>query len=180
MQNPAVTKNAHTAQYSKSFFCHRSAWLKLAALCGRYFSISLISRLSLRRGIRYLTDHEPYWRLSGENDHNRKLDREVDEFARGADLYIREAQYTEEEDATKRSWGHSTWKDAVDSAHAAQAKRLVLFLHDPMHDDDFLDQVVASCRTYMREQGMTFECAGGGRLPARIDLRSVRQTARRA
>ena len=41
----------------------------------------------------YLTDHEPYCRLSGENEHNRKLDREVDEFARGADLYIREAQY---------------------------------------------------------------------------------------
>jgi hypothetical protein len=30
-----------------------------------------------------------------------------------------------------------------------------------MHDDDFLDRVVASCRTYMREQGMTFECSAG-------------------
>jgi hypothetical protein len=39
----------------------------------------------------YITDHEPYCRLSGDNDHNRKLDREVDGFARGADLYIREA-----------------------------------------------------------------------------------------
>jgi phosphoribosyl 1,2-cyclic phosphodiesterase/CheY-like chemotaxis protein len=107
----------------------------------------------------YLTDHEPYCRLSGDNDHNRKLDREVDEFARGADLYIREAQYTEEEYPAKRGWGHSTWKDAVDSAHAAQVQRLMLYHHDPMHDDDFLDQVVASCHTYMREQGMTFECA---------------------
>jgi len=70
-------------------------------------------------------------------------------------------QYTEEEYGVKRGWGHSTWKDAVDSAHWAQAKRLVLFHHDPMHDDDFLDRVVASCRTYMREQGMTFECSAG-------------------
>jgi phosphoribosyl 1,2-cyclic phosphodiesterase len=109
----------------------------------------------------YMTDHEPYCRLSGDNEHNRKLDRQVDEFASGADLYIREAQYTEEEYAAKRGWGHSTWKDAVDSAHAAQAKRLVLFHHDPMHDDDFLDGIVASCRTYMHEQGMTFECSAG-------------------
>lgn len=107
----------------------------------------------------YITDHEPDCRLSGENDHNRKLDREVDEFARDADLYIREAQYTEEEYAAKRGWGHSTWKDAVDSAHAANAKRLMLYHHDPMHDDDFLDQVVASCRTYIHEQEMKVECA---------------------
>ncbi len=107
----------------------------------------------------YITDHEPYSRLSGESDHNRKLDREVDEFARGADIYIREAQYTEEEYPAKRGWGHSTWKDAVNSAHAANAKQLVLYHHDPMHDDDFLDEVVASCRSYIREQGMTVECS---------------------
>jgi phosphoribosyl 1,2-cyclic phosphodiesterase len=113
------------------------------------------------KSVVYVTDHEPYCRLSGDNDHNRKLDREVDEFARGADLYIREAQYTEEEYPKKKSWGHSTWKDAVNSAHAAHAKRLVLFHHDPMHDDDFLDQVVTSCRSYMREKGMTFVCEAG-------------------
>ena len=27
-----------------------------------------------------------------------------------------------------------------------------------MHDDEFLDKVVASCRTYIREQSMTFPC----------------------
>jgi phosphoribosyl 1,2-cyclic phosphodiesterase len=113
------------------------------------------------KAVVYVTDHEPYCRLTGDNEHNRKLDRELDEFARGADLYIREAQYTEEEYPKKKGWGHSTWKDAVNSAHAAQAKRLVLYHHDPMHDDDFLDQVVASCRAYMREQGMTFECEAG-------------------
>ena len=110
------------------------------------------------KSVVYLSDHEPYCRLSGENDHNLRLDRQVDDFVRGADLYIREAQYTEEEYPQKKSWGHSTWKDAANSAHAAEAKRLVLYHHDPMHDDGFLDQVVASCRANMREQGMTFEC----------------------
>jgi len=88
----------------------------------------------------------------------------VDDFARGADLYIREAQYTEEEYPTKKGWGHSTWKDAVNSAHAAQAKRLVLYHHDPMHDDNFIDQVVASSRAYIDQQGMAVACAAAADL----------------
>jgi phosphoribosyl 1,2-cyclic phosphodiesterase/CheY-like chemotaxis protein len=110
------------------------------------------------KSVVYLTDHEPYCRLAGENDLNRKLDREVDEFARGASLYIREAQYTEEEYPIKRGWGHSTWKDALESAHAAESPRLCLFHHDPMRDDDALDRVLASCWKYMGMRAMKFEC----------------------
>jgi len=106
----------------------------------------------------YLTDHEPYCRLAGENEMNRRLDQEVNEFVRGADLYIREAQYTEEEYEHKRGWGHSTWKDAVESAHAAGAKRLCLFHHDPMHDDIALDNILSASWEYMRVKGMNFEC----------------------
>jgi len=106
----------------------------------------------------YLTDHEPYCRLAGENEMNRRLDGEVDEFARGADLYIREAQYTEEEYTHKRGWGHSTWKDAVESAHAAGVKRLCLFHHDPMHDDIALDNILSACWEYMKARNMKFEC----------------------
>jgi phosphoribosyl 1,2-cyclic phosphodiesterase/ActR/RegA family two-component response regulator len=106
----------------------------------------------------YLTDHEPYCRLSGKNELNQRLDREVDEFAKGADLYIREAQYTEEEYERKRGWGHATWKDAVDSAHAAGAKRLCIYHHDPMHDDIALDSILSACWEYMKAQGMKFEC----------------------
>lgn len=106
----------------------------------------------------YMTDHEPYCRLSGDNEHNRKLDREIDDFAVGADLYIREAQYTEEEYPNKRGWGHSTWADALESAHYGKVKRLCLYHHDPMHDDEVIDHIVASCHAYMRERGMEFEC----------------------
>jgi len=106
----------------------------------------------------YLTDHEPYCRLAGDNEMNRRLDREVDEFARGVDLYIREAQYTEEEYDHKRGWGHSTWRDAVNSAYAAGAKRLCLFHHEPMHDDVALDNILAACWEYMKARDMKFEC----------------------
>jgi phosphoribosyl 1,2-cyclic phosphodiesterase/CheY-like chemotaxis protein len=110
------------------------------------------------KSVVYVTDHEPYCRLSGDNEFNRKLDREIDDFARGADLYVREAQYTEEEYPSKRGWGHSTWKDAVESAHAAKVRRLSLYHHDPMRDDDAVDRIVATCQAYMRERGMEFEC----------------------
>lgn len=106
----------------------------------------------------YLTDHEPYCRLAGENDLNRRLDRELDEFVRGADLYIREAQYTEEEYEHKRGWGHSTWKDAVNSAHAAGVKQLCLFHHEPMHDDIALDNILSASWEYMKSRDMKFAC----------------------
>ena len=114
------------------------------------------------KSVVYITDHEPYYRLLGDNDHSHKLDREVDEFARGADLYIREAQYTEEEYPSHRSWGHGTWKDALHSAQAANVRRLFLYHHDPMHDDEAIDRIVESCRHYMRENGMNFECFAAG------------------
>jgi len=106
----------------------------------------------------YLTDHEPYCRHSGENDLNKRLDREVDDFVNGADLYIREAQYTEEEYERKRGWGHATWKDAMDSAHAAGVKRICLYHHDPMHDDIALDAILSACWEYMKRNNMKFEC----------------------
>ena len=106
----------------------------------------------------YMTDHEPYCRLGGDNEMNRRLDRELDEFARGADLYIREAQYTEQEYPAHRGWGHSTWRDAVDSAQAAGVKRLCMFHHDPMHDDIALDNILSASWEYMKARDMKFEC----------------------
>ena len=113
-----------------------------------------------KKSVVYISDHEPYRRLSGDNEHNRKLDREIDEFARGADLYIREAQYTDEEYPGKRGWGHSTWSDALESAHEANVNLLALYHHDPMHDDDFIDRVVSECRAAIQHHSMNFVCFG--------------------
>ena len=110
------------------------------------------------KSVVYMTDHELYSRISGENAHTRKLDNEVNEFARGASLYIREAQYTDEEYPSKKGWGHSTWRDALESAHAAQVKMLALYHHDPMRDDAGIDQVVADCQQHIQEHGMSFSC----------------------
>jgi len=89
------------------------------------------------RSVAYITDteHRP-----------GKLDPEVFRLVAESDLMIYDSQYTDEEFATRLGWGHSTWQEAVRLAQAAKAKVLVLFHHDPEHDDKFLDHVSVQAR----------------------------------
>lgn len=74
-----------------------------------------------------------------------RLDQNVLLLARNADLMIYDATYTDEEYHSERSskvgWGHSTWQEAVKIAKAAKVKKLVIFHHDPLHDDNFMDRI---------------------------------------
>jgi phosphoribosyl 1,2-cyclic phosphodiesterase len=72
-----------------------------------------------------------------------KCDRELVSLARGADLIVYDATFTEEEIASRAGWGHSTWVRGIHLAEEAGAKQLCLFHHDPSHDDDFLDLLAA-------------------------------------
>jgi phosphoribosyl 1,2-cyclic phosphodiesterase len=74
------------------------------------------------------------------------------ELARGVDLLICDAQYTEAEYAGKngpcrRGWGHSTYVAACKLAKAAGAKRLALFHHDPSHDDAMIEAMESDAQT---------------------------------
>jgi ribonuclease BN (tRNA processing enzyme) len=57
------------------------------------------------------------------------------------DVLIHDAQYTPEEFEKKKDWGHCTLDYALLVASEAKAKRLVMFHHDPAHDDDELDRL---------------------------------------
>jgi phosphoribosyl 1,2-cyclic phosphodiesterase len=70
-----------------------------------------------------------------------QLDSALRESAAEADLLIYDAQYTPAEYEKYRGWGHSTWVEGVRVAREAGAKRLLLFHHDPSHDDAFLDEI---------------------------------------
>jgi len=58
-----------------------------------------------------------------------------------ADIMIYDASYTDEEYPAHRNWGHSTWQEGVRLADEAGVKTLVIFHHDPGHDDDFMDRI---------------------------------------
>lgn len=64
---------------------------------------------------------------------------DIIDFANGADLLIHDAQYLHGEyyskHKSKKGWGHSTIEMAAEVARKAAVKRLVLFHHDPIHDD---------------------------------------------
>jgi phosphoribosyl 1,2-cyclic phosphodiesterase len=84
------------------------------------------------RSIVYATDTE---HLTGG-----MIDDRLVRLARGADVLIYDAQYTPSEYAgevgpSRVGWGHSTWVEGVRVARAAGVGQLVLFHHDPAHDD---------------------------------------------
>lgn len=98
------------------------------------------------RSVAYISDHETFARLNGDTDVARRQDAELARFYGGCDLLIREAQYTDEEYAPRKGWGHSTFSDVVDSAVTAGVKRLAFIHHDPDHNDETMDKLVEYCR----------------------------------
>ncbi len=70
---------------------------------------------------------------------------DVIEFARGADLLIHDAQYLDGEyhskTQSKQGWGHSTVEMAAEVAAKAQVKQLVLYHHEPQHDDPAMKRI---------------------------------------
>jgi phosphoribosyl 1,2-cyclic phosphodiesterase len=67
-------------------------------------------------------------------------------FCRGADFLVHDAEYTRDEYRLTRSWGHSTYTDALALALQADVKVFAMFHHNQDREDDALDAIVASCR----------------------------------
>jgi CheY-like chemotaxis protein len=112
----------------------------------------------------YASDHEPHApnpaaRREGEPSMHGEDRRHV-EFLAGADLVIHDTQYTVEEYAQKRGWGHTPAEWAVDYAVAAGARRLALYHHDPLRDDEALDRIVEICRRRASAAGTGLEVFG--------------------
>jgi phosphoribosyl 1,2-cyclic phosphodiesterase len=81
--------------------------------------------------------------------------------AAGASVLIHDGQYTDDEYAAHVGWGHSSVSDAVTFAERAGAQQLILFHHDPGHDDEELDELADWARR---------AAAAAGRDPATVSL----------
>jgi len=66
--------------------------------------------------------------------------------AADATALVHDAQYSEDEYPSKIGWGHSSVADAVVFASRATVGRLLLFHHDPLHDDRKLDELQERAR----------------------------------
>jgi len=76
------------------------------------------------------------------NPSDAEIDEGVVRAAKNADVLVMDAQYTPEEYEIKAGWGHSSIVHATGAAQAANVEKLLLFHHDPMHNDAFLDQML--------------------------------------
>ena len=77
---------------------------------------------------------------------DQKLDAVMREYARDADVLIHDAQYTVEEYPRFKGYGHSTWEEAVNVALQGNVKQLILFHHDPTHDDEMVSAIEADAQ----------------------------------
>ncbi len=75
-----------------------------------------------------------------------EISEDLATLARGADVLIMDSQYTPEEYPRFRGWGHSTWRAAARCAKELGVGTLVLFHHDPEHDDELIDSMVEEAR----------------------------------
>ncbi len=102
------------------------------------------------RSICYVTDTE---------HEDGKRDKNIVNLIRGADMVIYDSTYADEEYSRYRGFGHSTWQEGVRLVEAAGARTLVIFHHDPNHDDDQMDAIAAAAEkirpgTVVAREGM--------------------------
>jgi ribonuclease BN (tRNA processing enzyme) len=104
----------------------------------------------------YISDTEPF----GEAAVTRHLSKppNLDYLTRNADLLIYDAQYTPQEYVHRHGLGHSSYLDALQLAQQARAKHLVLFHHDPNHTDADIDNIIFRCRSWQKQQQVSFIC----------------------
>lgn len=100
------------------------------------------------RDIAYLTDNE----LGAGGNYPLPSDwrDRLVSFLEGTDTLIHDAMYSDAFITVRAGWGHSTPRQAVDLAADARCARLVLFHHEPEHDDDMIDRLLADAREHAR------------------------------
>lgn len=86
-----------------------------------------------------------------DTEHYEVPDWKVKDLARNADVFIYDCQYTEEEYPQKLGWGHSTPQQGARLALEAGAKRLLMFHHDPSHNDEKIFEMETQVRALFPE-----------------------------
>jgi phosphoribosyl 1,2-cyclic phosphodiesterase len=144
----------------------RSKFMNHPGVCAGY-------RLFTSKGsIAFLPDHEPYeaFKLHSAKSHllspeqtqkRAREDRaELVKFLQGSDILILDAQYTDEEYQSHVGWGHGSLSTAISLSIDAAVRKLILFHHDPTHDDEMIDKMVATARKLAAKSESYLEVEG--------------------
>jgi phosphoribosyl 1,2-cyclic phosphodiesterase len=97
-------------------------------------------------GFRFVADGKTVAYLSDVEYPGGQPTAEALALARGADLLVHDAMFSDAEYATRAGWGHSPVAAALAVAEAAGVGRLALFHHSPDSTDADIDGIVAQAR----------------------------------
>ncbi len=97
-----------------------------------------------------------------DTEHYSCIDKSLYRLSLNADILVYDCNYTEDEYSGKSGpprtgWGHSTWKQGVKVAKAAEVRKFILFHHDPSHDDKFIDKLEREARKEFKESYAAYE-----------------------
>ncbi len=101
----------------------------------------------------YLTDNELGFRHGGGLTPDEYL-----AFSKDADLFLHDAEYTDEEYRDTIEWGHSTYTQALDLAIKAGVKKFGLFHLNQDRSDDDMDDIVNKCKERLNREKINMEC----------------------
>lgn len=73
------------------------------------------------------------------------------EFYHDCDVLIFDAMYTLSDALEKEDWGHSSSLIGAEISMQSNAKKLVLFHHDPVHDDEALEGIVRRTTNFIKK-----------------------------
>ena len=123
------------------------------------------------KSIIYISDNEPFRQpgngpspRSGNSLQDRfenfidNKEEQLIEFISEADILIHDTQYFPDEYEERITWGHSPYTYTVDIAVKAQVKKLILFHHDPDHDDDRVDKMAELSRKRLKSYNYQIPC----------------------
>jgi phosphoribosyl 1,2-cyclic phosphodiesterase len=87
-----------------------------------------------------------------------QLDAALVDFVSGSDMMFYDSPYNDQEFPQFSHYGHSTWQEGMRVADAAKVDRLVVFHHDPSHDDAFMDEIAVEAEA--ARPGTVVACEG--------------------
>ena len=101
-----------------------------------------------------------------EHPSDGTIDQNLLELAKDVDVFVYDAQYTKEEYSpeayglkgpTRVGWGHSTPEEGVRAAKAANAGRLILTHHEPLHPDEKIRQMEEDTKKIYPQSQFAYE-----------------------
>ena len=136
-------------------------------LFGTFAPESYVSSMSIPS--KFVRLH-PYFKLHSAKSHllspeqtqkRAREDRaELVKFLQGSDILILDTQYTDEEYQAHVGWGHGSLSSAISLAIDAAVRKLILFHHDPTHDDEMIDKMVQAARKLAAKSESYLEVEG--------------------